>query len=510
LRNIVLFLSASLFLFSIGSYANPYCVSGADWRANGVLESLGMPPGSEGFQWGRTHPTILPQNCRPCKTFPEMNCTFNSYHEDTDTIHDATAFQDFILANLGKVYLLGNEPDLTGQDGLAKEQYAAMFHTYYAFVTPLDGTARFAVGALSGDAVAGNVEWDIAWWEDVLDIYRTTYGGQMPVDIWNFHCYIPPEMRVAQDIFDVYIQPFVDWVQTVDGGVYAGCEIWCTEFGVGFWHGPLNAEWVAPIMQRWCLLLEESEVDRWFWFLGPWDSWSGDWQQTCLLDASKNPTVLGTIYSDLANNYPNTTATPMPDPTPAPPPDIFSDDFEDGNDDGWIRKAGDWHVDGGAYRNSYIPPNWWGYFSELPYVYEDFSVEADLKINSAPEDVNWAGVYFRFPEMFGDRGNGGYLVYLRQKGILGLHTREDGTVVTVENAVSDTSVFHRLKVTCTGQPSHILVYLDDELEIDWIDPNGRFASGFVALEAGHTDCSFDNVTVRNLIASDISDTWRFY
>jgi hypothetical protein len=264
-------------------------------------------------------------------------------------------------------------------------------------------------------------------------------------------------------------------------------------------------------MQRLCLRLEQSDVDRWFWFLGPWDSWSefGDAQQTCLLDASKNPTILGEIYTDLANNYPNTTATPMPDPTPLPPPELFTDDFEDGNDDGWIDKAGDWIVESGEYRQTHIP-RWWGYFSLPPYYYQDVQIEADVKINSAPEAVNWVGLYFRFPEMFGDRSNGGYLVYLRQNGELGLHTQQDGTVVTVSGLVADTSVFHRLKVVCTGQPAEIEVYVDDGLEIEWTDPNARFDDGFVALESGHTDCSFDNVRIENLSPSGVRTGWKTY
>jgi hypothetical protein len=334
----------------------------------------------------------------------------------------------------------------------------------------------------------------------------------MPVDIWNFHCYATTENRNAQDVVDLYVQPFIDWVRTVEGGVYASAEIWCTEFGVGFWHGPLNAKWVAPFMQRECLLFEELDIDRWFWFLGPWDNWSGDWQQTCLLDASKNPTILGQVYSDLANNYPNTTATPMPDPATLPPPKFFTDDFESGGSDLWIDKAGDWEVADGTYgyRFGSSEPSWWGYYTQLPYYYEDFDIEVDVKVDYAIDNVNWAGIYFRFPVMFGHRGQGGYLVYLRQNGELGLHNQVDGTVMSVPGAVADTSVFHRIRVTCSGDPAEIQVYVDDSLEITWTDPNGRFASGYVALEGGHAECSFDNLVIENLGPTGILGNWRFY
>jgi len=510
----VLLVSVGIVLWHTFAAANPYCVSGANRAAGGVMEDLGMPAESYAYIWDTLQPTNVPNMVRPCRYWQYVDVPWQRYwgylHE-TDQIYDPVQFGNYVTANPGKVWIIGNEPDLLGQDGLTPQQYAAMYSTYHSFISSRDGTARFAVGAHSGDAVPGNVDATISWWNQVLAEWNYRHPGvTMPVEVWNFHCYASTPNRDAQDVMDLYIQPFINWVRTVDSGAYAGAEIWCTEFGVGFWHGPLNAEWVAPFMQRLCLLLEQSDVDRWFWFLGPWDNWSGDWQQTCLLDASGSPTVLGTIYGDLARSYPNPEATPMPDPVPSGPPDVFTDDFEDGNDAGWIRKAGDWHVEEGAYRNSYIPPSWWGYFTELPYLYDDVAIEADVKINSAPQEVNWAGFYFRFPLMFGGRGNGGYLVFLRQNGELGLHTQPDGTVVSVPGAVADTSMYHRLKVECMGQPAQVRVYVDGSERISWTDPHGRFASGFVALEAGHTDCTFDNVRIENLGPSEVSETWRFY
>lgn len=494
------------------AFGNPYGVTGADWSAGGTMIDLGMPAGSYAYSWDQLKTTNVPNMVRPVRYWEYVGSSWtmrpHGYLHLTDEIVDPVVFGDYVTANPGKVWIIGNEPDLTQQDGLSREQYAAMFHTYYTFISARDASAEFAVGAVSGDVIPGYVDGDIAWWADVLDHYQTTYGAQMPVDIWNFHCYSTPVTRDAQYVVDTYIQPFIDWVRTVDGGVYASCEIWCTEFGVGFWHGPLNAEWVAPFMHRLCLLLEEIDVDRWFWFVGPWVT--GDFQETSLVGPSDTPTILGTVYSELANNYPNTTATPMPDPPPTDPPELFTDAFSDGNDEGWIDKAGDWHVEDGAYRNSYMHPNWWGYYSQLSHVYQDFSMEADVKINSALEEVNWAGFFFRFPVMFGGRGEGGYLVYLRQNGILGIHNAVDKTVASVENAVSDTSVFRRLKITCTGQPAHILVFVDGEFKLEWTDPNGRFDSGFVALEAGHTDCTFDNVRIENLAPSGVAQTWRAY
>jgi hypothetical protein len=218
------------------------------------------------------------------------------------------------------------------------------------------------------------------------------------------------------------------------------------------------------------------------------------------------------VYSELASNYPNTTATPMPDPATLPPPKLFADDFESGESDLWIDKAGDWEVADGtyAYRFGSSEPHWWGYYTQLPYYYEDFDLEVDVRVDYAIDSVNWAGIYFRFPVMFGDRGNGGYLVYLRQNGELGLHNQVDGTVTSVPGAVADTSVFHRVRVTCSGDPAEIDVYVDDSLEITWTDPNGRFAAGYVGLEGGHAECSFDNLVIENLGPTGVSESWKVY
>jgi hypothetical protein len=498
--------------FSAG--ANPYCVSGANWSANGVMVNLDMPSESLGYIWDSLQTTNLANMVRPVRYWQYVGVNWGyrywGYLHETDEILDPAAFGNWVDANPGKIWIIGNEPNLTSQDGLTPYEYARMYSTYYDFISGRDPTARFATAACSGDAVPGNVNGTINYWNQVFNAWRNQHGAMdMPVDIWNFHCYAATDNRNARDVIDLYVQPFIDWVRTTQGGIYTDAEIWCTEFGIGFWHGPLNAKWVAPFMQRECLLFEQAGIDRWFWFLGPWDSWSGTWQQTCLLDSSNNPTILGQIYSGLANAYPNTDASPIRDPLPQLPPDLFTDDFEDGNADGWIDKAGDWQVAGGAYRQPFIS-SWWGYYSQLRYIYNDLDMQADVKINSAPDSANWAGFYFRFPVMFGDRRNGGYLVLLRQNGQLGLHNDIDGTVVSIDGVVVDTSVFHRLRVRCIGNPATIQVYVDGDLEITWTDPNGRFPSGFVALESGRADCTFDNVQIKKVTPPKETTGWRVY
>jgi hypothetical protein len=484
--------------------ANPYCISGSDWSENDVLSAIGMPPESEGYHWGQALPSVLPQMCRPCKTFI-TTCRFNSYHEDTDTFEDQAALQQYVLDNPGKVWIIGNEPNLASQDGLTREQYAAMYSKYYHFIKPLDPAARFAVGAVSGDAVPGHVDMAIEWWEGVMSIYKANTGeATMPVDVWNYHCYAPPWQRDVEDYMDIYVTPFTNWVRTVEGGAYSGAEIWVTEFSIAYWRGPLNARWIEPWMHRVCLRLEQSEVSRWFWLLGPWDTWSvdGRQQQTALIDSRGDPTILGETYVQLANNYPNTTATPKPDPTPLAAPDVFTDDFDDGDMSDWIDKAGPWKADGsGGYvcETGPVPLPWTGTWTQQPYVYEDFTVETRVKINSAPEDKYWAGIKFRFEGMFGWEWGGreGWVAFLRQNGNVELDSGYTPSVEIAPGAVADTSVYHDLRVDVGGVPMQVDAYVDGERVIHYFDMDVAFPQGFVALETGKSNSTFDDVRITN-------------
>lgn len=501
---LVLYSAVSIFMLQAQGFSNPYCVSGSDWSENDVLVALGMPPESEGYHWGQALPSVLPQMCRPCN--PWNTCWFNSYHPETDTIEDPVVLEQYVLDNPGKVWIIGNEPNLSTQDDLTQEEYAAMYATYYDFITPLDPTARFAVGAVSSDAVTGHVDMAIDWWQNVIAIYKANTGAAtMPVDVWNFHCYAPPYQRDVEDYMDIYVTPFTNWVRTVDGGVYAGAEIWLTEFSIAYWRGPLNARWIEPWMHRVCLRLEASEVDRWFWLLGPWDSWSPDGrqQQTALLDSHGDPTVLGDTYSLMANNYPNATATPKPDPTPLPAPDEFFDDFDDGDMSDWIDKAGPWIADGsGGYLcdTGPVPLPWTGTWTQQPYVYEDFTIETRVKINNAPEDKYWAGIKFRFEGMFGwpYGGREGWLAYLRQNGDVELRSGLYSAAVGIApGVVADTSLFHDLRVDAGGVPMQVDVYVDGERVIHYFDMYFAFPQGFVALEAGKSNCTFDDIRITN-------------
>ena len=94
-----------------------------------------------------------------------------------------------IAANPGRLWLLGNEVDRAiYQDELYPQTYARAYHDVYHFIKDRDPTAQIAVSGLV--QVSPN---RLEYLDIMFDTYRTLYGVQMPVDVWNAHLYILPE-----------------------------------------------------------------------------------------------------------------------------------------------------------------------------------------------------------------------------------------------------------------------------------------------------------------------------
>ncbi|MGB9620466.1 MAG: glycosyl hydrolase, partial [Armatimonadota bacterium] len=302
---LVLLLAAA----ACGCAANPYGVAGA-----GVLQTLGMPADSWDYSWDTLVAANPVNMVRPCKYWLSLGLSHRywGYHETTDTIDDPVQFANYVTAHPGKIWIIGNEPDIGSQDGLTQEEYARMFHTYHAFIKGLDPTAKFAVGAVSGGSNASGLSYTISWYQGVLDIYRSRFGVAMPVDIWNVHSYVrPTQIEDPDRIITEFVTPLVNWCRTVENGAYAGCEVWITELPIGEWMGAVSEDNVIWFMQHYMPRLEQTGVTRWFWYVS--SDWDGK-QGSCALTRSGQVTPVGAAYAALANSYPN----------PVPPVEPFS------------------------------------------------------------------------------------------------------------------------------------------------------------------------------------------
>jgi len=494
---IAIMLSVELFAATITfsqATPNPYGIAG--W---GVLSKVGMPADCLDYDWNGLHPGTLCQMCRPNHYYEYIGIPprWWGWNQNTGQINDPDQFAAWIAANQGRVWIIGNEPDLQSQDGLTREQYAQMYKTYYDFISQRDPTAKFCIGAITGGSTTAALDYTKNWYEYVLNYYKNTYGQPMHIDIWNIHSYCgATQIENPDQPINDFIIPFVNWCHTVDGGRYANSEVWITELPIGEWMGALNQEWVIWFAQRYLPRLERAGVNRWFWYVSrSWNDPSGDWSNVALVNVDGTVSPLGHAYADLARGYPNE-VIPVTSYVPDPTPTYFADDFDSGTlAHPWMVKAGKWAVENALLRQSRVGYAWWGETAPLQYIYSDFDMTLKIRINNANDPSNWAGIFFHLASRFHTVSNSGYLVFMRRNGAVGLHNGSQ-TVLEIPNVVPDASQFQTIRIRMEGW--RIQVYANGTLIIDWTDTAQRSSSGYAALCVYKTDSSFDKVRITKL------------
>jgi hypothetical protein len=95
-----------------------------------------------------------------------------------------------VESNPGSLWLIGNEPECTHQGNSAPEQYAQVYHKLHGLIKERDPEARIAVGG-----VVQPTPLRLQWLDRMLGHYLTAFGEPMPVDVWNIHNMILPEVR---------------------------------------------------------------------------------------------------------------------------------------------------------------------------------------------------------------------------------------------------------------------------------------------------------------------------
>jgi hypothetical protein len=91
-------------------------------------------------------------------------------------------------ANPGDFWILGNEPDRYGQDGLTPAQYARFYHDVYYFIKQRDPSSHLAIAG-----IVQPTKLRLRYLDMVLSAYEQQYGEKMPVDTWDIHNFILPE-----------------------------------------------------------------------------------------------------------------------------------------------------------------------------------------------------------------------------------------------------------------------------------------------------------------------------
>lgn len=97
-------------------------------------------------------------------------------------------------------WIVGNEVDrgpnpgstVSGQGDIYPAVYARAYHDIYQYIKQYDPTATVAISALV-QVTPGRLQ----YLDKVWDAYLAAYGTTIPVDVWNMHLYILPELDAA-------------------------------------------------------------------------------------------------------------------------------------------------------------------------------------------------------------------------------------------------------------------------------------------------------------------------
>ena len=97
-----------------------------------------------------------------------------------------TALINAVQAHPGAVWIIGNEPDsLYNGDPIQPEVYAEFYHYFVTNIKATDPTARVSVAPIVQPSPLR-----MEYLDKILIHYQTTYGQQLPADLWNIHFYI--------------------------------------------------------------------------------------------------------------------------------------------------------------------------------------------------------------------------------------------------------------------------------------------------------------------------------
>lgn len=130
--------------------------------------------------WWADGSPVFPEGMR---YYPLIHTGENGYHPNGD------ALRRVVLANRGATWLVGNEADTVWLDNTRPDTYARQFHEIHKTISSIDPSARFAFNGLSTVS-----QLRLEWLERAWNAYRTLYGIEMPVDVWNVHTYPVNEM----------------------------------------------------------------------------------------------------------------------------------------------------------------------------------------------------------------------------------------------------------------------------------------------------------------------------
>jgi hypothetical protein len=103
---------------------------------------------------------------------------------------DLASLREIANSHPGRLWLVGNEPDVIWQLNATPEEYARLYHDVYEAVKGADPTSQVAIGGISQVTPLR-----LRYLDEIVDAYSRIYGEPIPVDVWNIHLAILREER---------------------------------------------------------------------------------------------------------------------------------------------------------------------------------------------------------------------------------------------------------------------------------------------------------------------------
>ncbi len=110
--------------------------------------------------------------------------------QDGRLVPDAPSLKVLARRNPGRLWFIGNEPDVVWQDNVLPQVYARLYRQAYRAIKAGDPTAQVAIGGISQVTPLR-----LAYLERIWESYREQFGEEMPVDVWNMHAFVLQERR---------------------------------------------------------------------------------------------------------------------------------------------------------------------------------------------------------------------------------------------------------------------------------------------------------------------------
>ncbi len=256
--------------------------------------------------------------------------------------------------NPGAYWMIGNEPNVPGQDNISASGYAELFNYYATNVKAIDSNAKLVgPNILNWDdtcSSCGGFTKGHTWVDSFRTSYQSSYGSEPPIDVWGIHAYYINWGQTPMVDYQKAIDQLAGLRQYLNGSsAHSSKPIWVTEFGViwgydgyqgignsecsdgsnclgptGSYRTDLIKDYMNGLLGWLNTNSDSQNIQKWFIYTSyGWpEPYSSVYGGISLFDNDTSAgwlNELGMLYAQLAGS-PISSPCPPPSPTPNPNP----------------------------------------------------------------------------------------------------------------------------------------------------------------------------------------------